>query len=168
MIRTRSACALAAAALLALAPCPSSAQTQGSAPASAILFENVRVFDGRSDALTGPTNVLVVGSVIETLSTGPIETPEGTRIVRWDDDEVTLMPGLIDAHVHLMFSSLSQTALLTAELGFVNLVAGRGATEMLLRGFTSVRDLGGPVFGLKRAIDQGVIPGPRVWPSGAL
>jgi imidazolonepropionase-like amidohydrolase len=38
---------------------------------------------------------------------------------------------------------------------------------MLLRGFTSVRDLGGPVFGLKRGIDQGLVPGPRIWPSGA-
>jgi imidazolonepropionase-like amidohydrolase len=77
------------------------------------------------------------------------------------------MPGLIDTHVHMMFSSLPQVALLTADLGFVNLVAGRAATEMLMRGFTSVRDLGGPVFGLKRAIDQGVLPGPRIWPSGA-
>jgi imidazolonepropionase-like amidohydrolase len=49
----------------------------------------------------------------------------------------------------------------------VNLAAGKGATDMLLRGFTSARDLGGPVFGLKRAIDSGLLAGPRIWPSGA-
>lgn len=77
------------------------------------------------------------------------------------------MPGMIDAHYHAMFSSLSQIALLTSNLGFVNLVAGKNAEALLQKGYTSIRDLGGPVFGLKQAIDAGVISGPRIWPSGA-
>ncbi|MFN3670469.1 MAG: amidohydrolase family protein [Bosea sp. (in: a-proteobacteria)] len=77
------------------------------------------------------------------------------------------MPGLIDAHVHMMFATVPQLAILTADIGYVNVAAVKAAQEMLLRGFTSVRDLGGPVFGLKRGIDQGLVPGPRIWPSGA-
>ena len=77
------------------------------------------------------------------------------------------MPGLIDAHVHMMFNSLSATAMLVSDLGFVNLVSGQAATGMLMRGYTSVRDMGGPVFGLKKAIDMGIVAGPRIWPSGA-
>jgi imidazolonepropionase-like amidohydrolase len=53
-------------------------------------------------------------------------------------------------------------------VGYGNLVAGAEATDTLMRGFTTVRDVGGPVFGLKRAIDEGVVVGPRVYPSGAI
>ncbi len=77
------------------------------------------------------------------------------------------MPGMIDAHYHAMFANLSQIALLTSNLGFVNLVAGKNAEALLQKGYTSIRDLGGPVFGLKQAIDGGIISGPRIWPSGA-
>ena len=77
------------------------------------------------------------------------------------------MPGLIDAHVHMMMADTPMGVLMSADRNYVALNAGRGATATLMRGFTSVRDLGGPSFGLKRAIDQGVLPGPRIWPSGA-
>src|SRR6202035_1914277 len=56
----------------------------------------------------------------------------------------------------------------TGDVGFNNLVAGAEATDTLMRGFTTVRDMGGPTFGLKRAIDLGIVPGPRIYPSGAL
>jgi imidazolonepropionase-like amidohydrolase len=56
---------------------------------------------------------------------------------------------------------------LTSDVGFLNVAAVKAANDMLLRGFTSIRDLGGPVFGLKRGIDAGLAPGPRIWPSGA-
>ena len=80
----------------------------------------------------------------------------------------TLMPGLIDAHAHTMMSDIPLSALLTADLGYITLVQGQAATQQLMRGFTAVRDVGGPSFGLKRAIDEGVIPGPRIWPAGAM
>jgi imidazolonepropionase-like amidohydrolase len=56
----------------------------------------------------------------------------------------------------------------TWDVGYANLVAGAEATDTLMRGFTTVRDMGGPVFGLKRAIDDGIVAGPRIYPSGAI
>ena len=78
------------------------------------------------------------------------------------------MPGLIDTHWHTMLVRPTPAALLTGDVGYLNLVAGAEATDTLMRGFTTVRDLGGPSFGLKRAIDEGIIAGPRIYPSGAM
>ena len=71
-----------------------------------------------------------------------------------------LMPGLIDAHWHAMLASLPLTVLLTADVGYINLVAADEARKTLMRGFTSVRDMAGPTFSLKRAIDDGLVRGP--------
>ena len=136
-------------------------------PPSAVLFRNVRVFDG-SDKLSTITNVLVVGNRINKISAGPIAAPAGTALTTIEGGGRTLMPGLIDAHVHMMFNSLPQVALLISDIGFVNLTSGKAATGMLMRGYTSVRDLGGPSFGLKKAIDLDIVFGPRIWPSGAM
>jgi len=102
--------------------------TPGAPRASAILFEDVRVFDGRSSRLSGPV------------------------------------------HVHLTFSALGQAEPAAPDLTpqRAEAAAAVQARAMLLRGFTSVRDVGGPVFGLKRRIDSGELPGPRIWPSGAV
>jgi imidazolonepropionase-like amidohydrolase len=127
-------------------------------------FRNVRVFDSARQTLTEPTDVLVRGNRIASI--GRFDAALGATTI--DGAGRTLMPGLIDAHVHMMFSSLPQFALLTSDIGFVNIVASRAATDMLMRGFTSVRDLGGPSLGLKKAIDSGVVDGPRIWPSGAM
>jgi imidazolonepropionase-like amidohydrolase len=134
---------------------------------TALIFENVRIFNGTSDQLSAPSNVLVIGNLIKTISAAPIVDPPMTTVTRIQGGKRTLMPGLIDAHTHLMFETVPQQALLVSDIGFVNLAAGKAATDMLMRGFTSVRDLGGPVFGLKRAIDAGIVAGPRIWPSGA-
>jgi imidazolonepropionase-like amidohydrolase len=77
------------------------------------------------------------------------------------------MPGLIDNHWHAMLARATPAEAL-GDVGFNNLVAGDEATDTLMRGFTTVRDVGGPVFGLKRAIDQGIVKGPRIYPSGAM
>ncbi|MCC7502483.1 MAG: amidohydrolase family protein [Flavobacteriales bacterium] len=132
--------------------------------AKRILFRNVRIFDGTSTTLSAPSQVLIVGNSIAQISTEPIESDSAMVI---EGGGRTLMPGLIDAHTHIMFCSVPQMAILTGDIGYTNLAAGKAATEMLLRGFTSIRDLGGPTFGLKQAIDQGILPGPRIWPSGA-
>jgi Amidohydrolase family len=78
------------------------------------------------------------------------------------------MPGLIDAHWHTMLVRPTPTALLADDVGYLNLVAGAEAVDTLMRGFTTVRDMGGPSFGLKRAIDEGIVAGPRIYPSGAI
>jgi imidazolonepropionase-like amidohydrolase len=142
------------------------AQAQ-SPPAKEVLFENVRIFDGTSDQLSPPSNVLVTGNVVKTISPLPIPLLQGDMATVVAGQGRTLMPGLIDAHTHIMFETLSQAAILTGDIGFVNVAAVKAAKDMLLRGFTSIRDLGGPVFGLKRGIDAGLVPGPRIWPSGA-
>jgi imidazolonepropionase-like amidohydrolase len=78
------------------------------------------------------------------------------------------MPGLIDTHWHTMLAAIPQTTAMTADLGYLYLAAAQEAKRTLLRGFTSVRDAGGPAFALKRAIDEGMVPGPRIYPSGAM
>ena len=143
---------------------------QGTAPAeqSGTLFQNVRIFDGKSDTLSASMNVLVRGNTIEKISEDPIPTERlaNTNVIAGGGR--TLMPGLIDMHWHTMLVRPTPAALLMGEIGHLNLVAGAEATDTLLRGFTTVRDLGGPAFGLKRAIDEGTLAGPRIYPSGAI
>jgi len=139
------------------------------APTSpAVVFENVRIFDGRSDRLSGSSNVLVIGNVIKTISSAPIADPPGTTVQRIRGNGHTLMPGLIDNHWHTMMVRPTPAELLTGDVGHLNLMAGAEATATLLRGFTTVRDVGGPSFGLKQAIDEGLVAGPRIFPSGAV
>lgn len=130
-----------------------------------VLFRNVRVFDGVGPALSGPTNVLVRGNLIAGI--GPnVSAAPGARII--DGTGKTLMPGLIDVHVHMIFGAMSMEMLLSPDLTLekADEIAAVEAEAMLLRGFTSVRDVGGPSFTLKRAIDSGKYLGPRIWPSG--
>ncbi|MBX3031106.1 MAG: amidohydrolase family protein [Chloroflexi bacterium] len=131
-----------------------------------VLFRDVRVFDGLADTLTPPVSVLVSGSTIERISEAPVEPGEGTRAI--DGAGRVLMPGLIDAHWHTFMAAMPMAAAMTADMGYLTAHAIVEAERTLLRGFTSVRDAGGPVFGIKRAIDDGTIAGPRIWPSGAM
>ncbi|WP_225972849.1 metal-dependent hydrolase family protein [Paracoccus jeotgali] len=130
------------------------------------IFRNVRIFDGTQPTLSPPSDVLVRGNVIETISTDPIEAEGEATVI--DGDGRTLMPGMIDAYTHIVMSTIPISTMMTADPNYVALISGQAAEGMLMRGFTSARDLAGPTFGLKRAIDEGVIPGPRIWPSGAM
>ena len=135
-----------------------------------VLFENVRIFDGTAKKLSAPANVLVVGNLIQTISTQPITAPAGTTLTRVAGGGRTLMPGLIDNHVHVLLSTTSQAELLdpkiTPEMLQERATAEAGRT--LLRGFTAVRDMGGPMLTARPAIDKGELPGPRIYPSGAM
>ena len=104
---------------------------------------------------------------IERVSTTPIDacTIEDAAVINGQGR--VLMPGLIDAHWHAFMAATPQTVLMSADASYLHLLAARQAEATLLRGFTTVRDMGGPVFGLKRAIDEGVTIGPRIYPSGA-
>lgn len=134
---------------------------------SAVIFENVRIFDGTSSRLSPPSNVLVSGNIIRSISAASIAAPSTGSTTLIQGGGRTLMPGLIDAHTHIMFAAVPQQLLLASDVGFINVAATKAASDMLMRGFTSVRDLGGPAFGLKRGIDAGLVVGPRIWPSGA-
>lgn len=131
-----------------------------------VLFQDVRIFDGKGTSLSPRSHVLVSGNQIERISEQAIEPTEGVTVIDGGGGR-TLMPGLIDVHWHTTICGISMEAGLLADVGFVHLLAGRMAEATLMRGFTAVRDLGGPSFGLKLAIDKGVVPGPRIWPAGA-
>lgn len=164
------------AALVALAALsmafPAGAQSAASPerPAAAapaeVLFRNVRVFDGTSPRLSAPTNVLVRGNSIAAIGPRAAASAGATVI---EGRGRTLMPGLIDVHVHMVFSSMTMQSLLAPGLTpeQVMATAAGEAERMLMRGFTAVRDVGGPVFPLKAGIDSGRFKGPRIWPSGA-
>lgn len=133
-----------------------------------ILIENVRILDHQTQALTSPMNVLVSGQKIEKISSTKISSPN-QDIVKINGGGKTLMPGLIDVHVHMVFGSLTMAQMMSPDMSEKMLMnkVGEASYKMLMRGFTSVRDAGGPIFPLKLAIDKGKVAGPRIWPSGA-
>lgn len=135
---------------------------------SAILFENVRIFDGKSEQLSGARNVLVRGNRIEKISADAIPTDRSADTTIINGGGRTLMPGLIDMHWHAMLVRPTPTEAMVNDVGYTNIQASVEAKDTLMRGFTTIRDLGGPTFGLKRAIDEGLVPGPRIYPSGAV
>lgn len=141
-----------------------SAQTSG--PASKVLFRQVRLFDGKSDTLKAGVQILIEGNRIASVDATNSAAPSDAIVVNCGDR--VLMPGLIDAHWHTLYAAVPLPALMTGDLGFVFAASTAEAERTLLRGFTTVRDLGGPVFTFKQAIDSGAIPGPRIFPSGAM
>ena len=174
--RRRVFTACVAVALLVVGAQPSRAHFEDLQPPLAApvtvtavtLFQNVRIFNGTAATLSAPSSVLVLGNTIERISTSPIaaDSVPGARVI--EGNGRTLMPGLIDAHWHAFMAGTPAMLVATAPTDYLHLLASRQAGRTLLQGFTTVRDLGGPVFGLKRAIDEGVIAGPRIYPSGAM
>jgi imidazolonepropionase-like amidohydrolase len=152
-----------ALAAVALALCAPAAAQDGEMPRT--LFTDVNVFDGVHEARIEGANVLVEGNLIAAVSTEPIEA-EGATVI--DGGGRTLMPGLIDAHWHTLLVRPTAEQAVFADPGLIAILGSLEAEATLMRGFTTVRDLGGPAFGLKLAIDGGLIPGPRIYPSGAL
>jgi imidazolonepropionase-like amidohydrolase len=156
---------MAAAGAAALWPAPSSARIPD-APSSPLAFVNVRLFDGTSSAVRVGMRVVVDGKTIKSIEAA--DRPLAPGIATIDGGGRTLMPGLIDAHWHTMMAAVPINVLLTADIGYITLVAAEEAQRTLMRGFTSVRDMAGPSFSLKLAIDSGLNAGPRIWPSGAM
>lgn len=148
----------------ATAAIPALARPQSEAT-SALLISNVRIFDG-IDARLRSGHVLVVGEKITDVASGAIQPPPGARVI--DGGGRVLMPGLTDAHWHMVFAPNTMANMEAADTGLMYAQAVAEAEQTLMRGFTTIRDTGGPTFGLKQAIDEGAIPGPRVYPSGAL
>ncbi len=163
--------AAAIGALSATLALPVLAQTQqGTVEAKkedGILFRNVRVVDVVNGRLGDPTNVLVAGNKIAKIGKDAAATASTTVI---DAKGQTMIPGLIDVHVHMMFNSLSPQQMMSPDMSVerVGELSAAQSRAMLLRGFTSVRDVGGPSFMLKRMIDSGKVQGPRIWPSGPM
>lgn len=127
-------------------------------------ISNVNVFDSVDGRITGPMDVAIADGLIESVTPAGAAKVAGQTI---DGAGKTLIPGLIDAHWHMAFTTIPAAMAQLSEAGYVFARATANAKETLLRGFTTVRDLGGPVFGIKAAIDEGVVPGPRIYPAGA-
>lgn len=127
------------------------------------LITNANILDINKGSLVEGMSVLVEGNKISKIDKS-IKAPKGATVL--DAGGRTLMPGLIDAHVHLqIFTSIDRLMRLPADY-----IAARTleiAEDNLMRGFTTVRDASGSVFGIKQAIDEGRYPGPRIYACGA-
>lgn len=133
----------------------------------AVLIKNVEIFNG-VDERTFNGNVLVENALISKVSAESIDVSKFKDIKVIDGNGMFLMPGLIDAHAHTMMDAMPLQQALTSDISYISLYAANSAEKQLMRGFTSVRDVGGNPFALKRAIDNGFIKGPRIYPSGAM
>ncbi len=132
-------------------------------PSGPILFTNVNVFDGMNEELIENANVVVTDNLITAISTEPLAVAGG-RVI--DGGGRTLMPGLTDAHWHSMFNFWPISKVMNANFGLLSIAASKASHEQLMRGFTTVRDVGGNSFPLAQAVDSGLIDGPRIYPSG--
>ena len=136
----------------------------GSVTAQSLVVRNARIFDGTSDQLSTQQDVLIVDGVIDSIGRG-LSNPDGVREI--DASGLTLMPGLIDAHTHVMLQLPVQQAM-TSDDYYYAYTASVAAKAFLDNGFTTIRDMSGNTFSLKQAIDRGVLPGPRIFPAGAM
>ena len=153
-----------AACLLALMIYPVPVSAAEDKPQPQVLFTNVNVFDGKSDKLAEGMSVLVEGNLIKKIAKGDTEVRDDAKVI--DGGGRTLMPGLMDAHVHLALVRRPGEILNDYDWMYVGALSNEQAEEMLMRGFTTVRDIGGPTVGLHRAIEEGYVVGPRLFSSG--
>jgi imidazolonepropionase-like amidohydrolase len=128
-----------------------------------LLFENAALLDAARGELRPGTSVLVDGDRIVEVSEGSLRARGARRI---DCAGRTLMPGLIDAHVHCVITTMDLGALLRRPVTLVAQEARIVLEQMLRRGFTTVRDAGGADRGLAEAVARGLIQGPRLFFSG--
>lgn len=143
------------------------------------LINNVYIFDGIKEDIK-KRNIMIVDNIIKKISDKKIKIPNDSLVI--EKDGVTevfetvnsidgkgkfLMPGLIDVHAHLLFESVNYDQVLLSDYTMLNFIAAKAAEKQLLRGFTTVRDLGGGALTLAKAIEKGLVIGPRVYASGA-
>src|SRR5262249_56144642 len=125
-----------------------------------ILFKNANLLDPRADALQGGFSLLVEDDTIREVSAKPIKAAKADVI---DCKGRTLMPGLIDCHVHAMLSEVNLRYLEAIPLTLMTVRAASLARAMLDRGFTTVRDTGGSAWGLRHGIAHALLPGPPLF-----
>jgi imidazolonepropionase-like amidohydrolase len=130
---------------------------------SQYLFRNLDLLDPRWTEARGGYEVLVEGQHIKEVSSKPIKS-SGAQVV--DCGKRTLMPGLIDCHVHVFLSEVNIRNLESVPLTLLTARAADLMKGMIDRGFTTVRDTGGADWGIKTAVESGLIPGPRLFISG--
>lgn len=149
--------------LVYLAVLASQVAAQETNAVTKILITNTRVFHGESGKLSEHMSVLVEGNKIARIAAS-IVAPGNAIVI--DGGGRILMPGLIDAHWHTMYVRAPLEILANGDMVEVAARAVPKAEATLMRGFTTVRDMGGGAEGPKKIIDAGVVPGPRILPSG--
>lgn len=127
------------------------------------LFSGGRLLDPRRDELIDGMEVLVEGGLIREVSDRPIKASDAHRI---ELGRRTLMPGLIDAHIHVVLTEVNLQLLSGVPLTLLAAKASASMQAMLARGFTTLRDTGGADWGIKAAVEQGLFVGPRLFISG--
>jgi imidazolonepropionase-like amidohydrolase len=129
----------------------------------AYLFQRGRFLDPRQDHVQDGIEVLIEDDRVKEVSDRPIRAEGATRV---DLNGRTLMPGLIDAHAHIFLAEVNLALLEGMPLTLLTTKAVVNARNMLLRGFTTVRDTGGCDQGTKVAAESGIIDSPRLFISG--
>jgi imidazolonepropionase-like amidohydrolase len=148
---------LARSLLLAVISATAQAESQ------LVLFTGVNVFDGRSESLASNTDVLVEGNMIKQLGAN-LNVADATVI---NGEGRTLMPGLIEAHGHIIGAAFSATELVSTYWDAVGAKMLVRAQDYFNMGFTTVRDGGAWALGTKQAIDDGTAVGPRILSPGS-
>jgi imidazolonepropionase-like amidohydrolase len=126
-------------------------------------FKNFELLDPEVGELQGGHELVVEGERIREVSAKPIKLSNASVI---DCGRRTLMPGLIDSHVHVVLSEVVLRNLENVPLTLMTARSAQLMRNMLDRGFTSVRDTGGADWGLKEAVDKWLLPGPRLFIAG--
>lgn len=129
------------------------------------LIKNVNIFNGTSEKLITGKDVVVMGNKIQGIIPAGSDESKYHEVI--DGKGGYLSPGLIDVHWHMTMGT-NEMDYMYGSISYVAIHSGKEAEEQLLRGVTTVRDAAGNTFGLKKAIDDGTIPGPRLYPSGAI
>jgi len=150
----------ACAAIISLLITPVQAQTP-----TKVLIKNVSIFNGTSEKLITGKDVVLVGNKIDKLIPSGSGGDNYDQVI--DGNGGYLTPGLIDVHSHAIFGASEET-FFNGGASYVQLYAAMKMGEMLMRGVTTIRDPGGETFGLKKAFDEGIMDGPRIYPSGAM
>ncbi|MGR8920201.1 MAG: amidohydrolase family protein [Gammaproteobacteria bacterium] len=147
----------------AFAASPAAGATKADEAPRQVLFTNVNIFNGTDGDLIKNGSVLVEGNLIKIVAARPVDAPGAYKV---DGGGRTLMPGLIDMHSHLCF----RNGLVEFRDGYDTMVAGAytqtAMQEYLDQGFTTARDAGCNILGIAKAVNNKVVPGPRLFPSG--
>jgi imidazolonepropionase-like amidohydrolase len=129
-----------------------------------MIIKNANLFDGNNEKLQAGVHILIEKNLIKKITSEDIDVDGDATVI--DVKNKTVIPGLVDCHTHVM---LNHSFNLLDQMNHDETAARatRVVRDMISRGFTTIRDVGGGVYGLKKAIDDGYVEGPRIYPSGA-
>lgn len=124
------------------------------------LIKNVNVFDGKNSTLQTAKNIIIEENIVKEITSDKVSEEHFEEII--DGKNLTAMPGMVDAHVHLGYTFMADSF-----IDYDLAISAAVSEKVLMKGFTTVRDAGGIVQGLKKAFDQEVLAGPRIFPSNS-